>query len=655
MRSAHLDAILPSYPLSPDQEEVFRRNGFVVLDNVRYDSFFYAFFELYRQDLPIYISADAILDALHLSFDRMLLTLEETRLIGELGSMLEAMQADIGGLEAHAGGRNIAAELDDVAVWICVARSLLAGEPAACERGVGDRAQGLVELALAEQAARVELFGCVVLEDFSQFRPRGHYTKSPELERYFRAMMWVQRIGMRFVESRRAAAVAFLLTRLVQDTTAAAHWGRIDGAYRLLVGSSDSLNPGGMDRLLGLAGVDSVADFYDPLAYDTFADTAIATRAGQQQINSQILMANPYATDFTPIPPMYHVLGQRFTVDSHVFTNVVFDRVKPPTPFDPKRILPEPLDLAFVLGNAAALPLLEDELRTYRYHPHLAALRDLVDEYPRYFWESSLYNLWTDALRELQADTTGPRYPPVLRTESWDRRMLQTQLASTAQRRRDTILVVKPSYTYGECRYPDAWVDPYPAFFRRLAAFGRAAGSTFAALAFEDRWQEGEDEGGVNWAFQWYFENLSDSCDRLAEIAEAELAGQELSWEQLNFVNSLLTTFQGCTAAKFDGWFVRMIYRVKNGEGEPFEPVIADIHTGPLEDPKVLHVATGHPNALLLSVETACGPQAYIGPVLSYYELVTEGFQRLNDEEWKEFLETRGPPERPVWAYDFVR
>src|SRR5205814_9245997 len=34
--------------------------------------------------------------------------------------------------------------------------------------------------------------------DWSQFKPRGHYTKSPALGRYFRTMMWLGRVDVGF-------------------------------------------------------------------------------------------------------------------------------------------------------------------------------------------------------------------------------------------------------------------------------------------------------------------------------------------------------------------------------------------------------------------------------------------------------------------------
>ena len=150
--------------------------------------------------------------------------------------------------------------------------------------------------------------------------------------------------------------------------------------------------------------------------------------------------------------------------------------------------MPNPLDVAYAaLGNDQAASLLEPELRKYPYAPALESMRRLADEHGDAFWGANLYNLWLGALRALSptADIAqGGGLPAVARTEAWGRRMLNTQLASWAELRHDTILYVKQSYTSGAaCEFPDAYVDPYPAFYARLQAFaaGGAGGHRPAA------------------------------------------------------------------------------------------------------------------------------------------------------------------------------
>ena len=141
-------------------------------------------------------------------------------------------------------------------------------------------------------------------------------------------------------------------------------------------------------------------------------------------------------------------------------------------------MLPDPLDVAFAaLGNDQAAALLQGELDTYRYSPDLHVMRLLVDEHPEEYWAQNLYNLWMGSLRMLSPPKDASLQSGVFGTEAWGRRLLNTQLASWAELRHDTILYVKQSHTSGNaCEFPDAYVDPYPAFFQGIetfAAYGR--------------------------------------------------------------------------------------------------------------------------------------------------------------------------------------
>jgi hypothetical protein len=383
----------------------------------------------------------------------------------------------------------------------------------------------------------------------------------------------------------------------------------------------------------------TAADFLDAEAYGRFADLAFRSGAGRQHINSMLLMST-YEDGFTPIPPAFHVMGQRFIVDSFVFTNVVYDRVE-----SPDRYMPSPLDAWFVLGNRASVPLLEPEIRFYEYQSNLAALDWIVAGYPDSFWDGNLYNLWLSALKTLHADTTAAPYPSVMRTLPWDRRMLNAQLASWAHLRHDTILYAKPSNTVVPCDYPDGWVDPYPEFYDKLVQYAERAIPLLDSAGVLDT------EVGAKVVS--YFERLRDHSRVLAGIARTELAGEALSADQLLFVRSLVVD-QGVCGADYAGWYMDLIYDCDDNNAEVFDPTIADVHTDSGSG-EVLHVGVGHPNLMLLSVKNDCGVKAFVGPVLSYHELAEPGLHRMTDEEWKARLESGAEPPRPAWTADFVR
>jgi hypothetical protein len=245
--------------------------------------------------------------------------------------------------------------------------------------------------------------------------------------------------------------------------------------------------------------------------------------------------------------------------------------------------------------------------------------------------------------------------PSVATTEAWGRRVLNTQLASWAQLRHDTLLYAKQSYTGGAtCHFPDASIDPYPEFY---AAVGRFADHGYA-LADLTEDTTATDLGD---RMRDYFGQMRDVAHALEALAKAELAGDELSAEQLAFINDAVVINRvsaGCTTVEeAAGWYVRLFFnRAKALEDDP---TIADVHTQPTdaggEDVgRILHVATAEPRLMIVTEDGCDAPRAYVGLASSYYEQITQDWKRMADSEWTEQLQSSGPPDETRWIKDLV-
>ena len=67
----------------------------------------------------------------------------------------------------------------------------------------------------------------------------------------------------------------------------------------------------------------------------------------------------------------------------------------------------------------------------------------------------------------------------------------------------------------------------------------------------------------------------------------------------------------------------------------------------------MLHVGTGLPCTMVVTVDTCAGPRAYVGVVSSYHEKVTKNFERLTDHEWSASIQATPPADVP-WMTDLV-
>ncbi|MGA1876443.1 MAG: DUF3160 domain-containing protein [bacterium] len=486
--------------LTAEEETRINADGFVVSTRNSYDSFGDAYLDIFRKDLPVFISTDSILQAWHRSYDNMLAELEENALIDKLDFILTEAQNALPQLVANPTGL-LAEAFHDVNIFYAVARKVLrggAGSTASIPYSGDEKVMFFSVPIIMDggcEPVTVDIFGERRMIDFSQFYPRGHYTKSEGLENYFKAMMWLGQIDFRVADrpessddlvlNVRQLLDAYLIMRSIEAGGVRTAWDDLDKILEFMVGEPDAMNVRTLSMLMEEAGVLSPGDLLDEEIQARVFSIMQEKGYGEQRICSQVIMGDPSDPQITPLPKSFAFMGQRFTVDSHVFSNVVFDRIV----VNGTKILrgmPSPLDAMFVLGNNRALGHLEGEMTSWPYQGNLYSLRYLVDQYEQEFWESSIYNSWLDVLRKLSGSFTGDEYPGAMRTAAYRDKLLNTQLASWAQLRHDNILYVKQSYTLAWCEYPDGFVEAIPEFYQGLKDCVDTASDIFEGVNIPD-------------------------------------------------------------------------------------------------------------------------------------------------------------------------
>ncbi len=635
-----------SLSLNDGEQAALVARGFVISDRQRFPNHFYGYKTLYFEHVPLFVSADSIMYAVHRSYDALLSSIESQALQWLLLETLTSLRARL----PQAGFPS--AVHHDLDLFLSVAYGLLSADA----EGLSSEAQAIVGKARAARGIEdITLFGRSRAEDFSQFAPRGHYVGG--LENYFRAMIWLGRVDFRLLETqpdhsrvlvRPAVDAALALDTLIGESERG-KLNAIDAVIRAFVGEADYMT---LEQVGSLRKDLGAADFAAALAKSDSAvrDAILAGGYGVQRISSHLMQNGVASRDPLPTNLSFALLGQRYVLDSHVFSNVTYSRV--PANGGELRLMPNPLDVAFAaLGNNQALPLLATELERYGYAGQLGQTRVLADAHPESYWQGNLYNQWLDALRQL-SKAPGDGGPSVTKTEAWGRRILSTQLASWAELRHDTLLYAKQSYTdIPSCEYPDAYVEPYPALFEALERFAQSAKTLVSAL------RAAREVDGVS----EYFDVLGETSARLRRMAEQQLSGTPHSAEDLAFINQAVRIADvdvTCSTIEApDGWYAKLFYNPN--DALEADPTIADVHTQPADETgsivgNVLHVGTGSSRLMVVTVDTCSGPRAYAGVVSSYFEKVTSNFERLTDEVWAPQV-TGTSPDDPAWLEDVVQ
>ncbi len=637
------DSVVAHLKLTSGEKALIHRNGFMVSERLSYPTFMAALEDIYVKDLPLFISADAILHAVHSSYDVILKQTEVYLLLPELTACLSKMHAALPQLaQRYAQQPQLMLMLRDVDLYLSVARRLLDNETVPLYKANQPSFRELLALVDGETPAAYKLFSTKSRDiDFSQFQVRGHYLDEyrPELARYFKAVMWLGRTEFYlippqqlddpypFADIQRQIIDALLLQELVDLSGARAHYDKVDEVLTFFIGECDNVTLPHLEELKRSTGIAAADQLLDSLATAAFQDTLAKRPFAGQRINSQILWSDPLNPDAVKPAGSFLLLGQRFIIDSYVTGQLVFDKILHDGIRVP-RMLPSTLDVLFALGNDAAGQLLQSELERFHYAPNLAAVRRLVDGYDNAFWQGSLFNSWLSAIRGLNPPADRSSLPAVMQTAAWWQRLMNTQLGSWAELRHDNLLYAKQSYTAGiTCSFPRVYLEPAPEMFIALRDMAEAGDKKFSA------W-------GPSNGIPFYFKTCRAVFDTLAVIAQRAKNGEQQTEQEKRFLQRALFTEFGCNPRKYAGWYTRLY--IEYGESDPIwkqDYIVADVHTSPTDEYGapvgwVQHVGTGPINLGVMVLPQNGQEVAFAGPMMSYYEHLATNFNRLTDEEW---------------------
>ena len=669
------DSLNRVYAFTKDERAMLEQNQFMVSERLSSMDWAYAFIGLYSKDLPLFLSSDFILFTLHSSYDAILQTIEWQFLEPNLKELLHALYE---GLPAMAiqweEDERMRDALEDVDLYISVALSLAEGEDFSPRIQDDVKFREVMDAIAAEQMTQMKLFTSEKNRklDFSQFTPRGHYDEEIyyrgerfTLENYFRAMMWLGRIDFLMTappenpwepswkpeELRRMQQGALLLNELLYSSGKLACLEKHEEIISFMVGPDDNLTPAELRELSTGVNLD-VAGLFDTGTYDEFALSLNASDDYGQKIMSNFFLVNPDTTDPGQLPVSFRLLGQKFLVDSYVFSEVVFDRII----HEGKKVwrpLPDPLDVMAALGNEDALALLEEEMDKYKYAANMAGLKYLIESYDEESWEESLYNTWLAAIRSLNPSSTASGLPYFMRSTAWHHEKLNAQLSSWAQLRHDNILYGKQSYTGGTgCSFPLTYVEPSPELYDRLSFFAETAEETFGQLL------EGLNLESGNRILD-YYRDYAGIMAKLGDIARKELGHQALAEDEVEFLKTMINNYMA-SGPSISGWYNDLFFDSMKGLSTDF--TVADVHTQPTDESgnvvgNVLHVGNGKINMGVFFAPNSCNPGqlvAYAGPVSSFHYEVQPNFKRLNDQEWEDCFWQGKQPSRPDWVASYL-
>lgn len=695
----NFSSVSDKYIENQQQKDLLKKNGFVVVKRGATDDITTFYKNLLNENIPIYVTADTPLHLFHILFDETLKEIEEENFYPDILAVtkkfLEASKEDykkLSGELKEAAKRNVA--------YFSVAMKLLDPDyspPGYVKKWVDweiskiEEHKGLPDYSTAREFA---LFR--IPEDYSQYKPRGHYTRSEELKKYFKGMMWYGRMTFLMkghtnfgpisppaeaLTDRETAKIQTLQASLISINSGnlklkdgrsiSEVWDRIYAVSAFYSGFSDDLTiydyRKSLREVFGnefttkeLEDEKKFAQFL--LGLSKLTPPAIFSGTGGAGIDP----GNVEGHELTSVEQLDSILsktmglrfmGQRYIPDSYILSQLVSpaagtipkkiperftvvyipdERIQPDLYYS-IRGFPRGLDVFSVFGSKRAEKHIKDftDDEYPKYYDQLEELRNEFSKLTEEDWNRNLYWSWLYALKTL-TEERAKGYQTYQKTEAWLDRQLNTALASWSALRHNTILYAKQSYTPVHVGITSYTPPPPPpkGLLEPLPEFYTNILTT-AKMAYAGL----KDLNALTPSSEKRLSYLISLLEKLYEICKKQVENKPLSEEDNVFLGNLAE-------------------KLKNSIGDIEDAglkttIIADVHTD-INTKKCLEEASGYLDYIIVAYKRPSEDIVLaVGPVLSYYEFKHQMSDRLTDEKWREMLESGKIPERPKWIKSF--
>ena len=618
--------------IDPKLSQQLGQDGFAIVP-ARHNQLFEVYEQNDYQEFPNFVTTDLFLQLYHLYFDCMLRELEEAYLLKLMTDfshdMFYAMhrQLNWSGFDEtvnQAAFKNC--------VYYSVAYYLFTGQYLGTP-DVEKAAQAEAELVMAG----LDNFSTFMKDykeityPYSLYRPRGHYTRSEKLKRYFRGMMWLQTANFGLKNKDEVQAAAMQTYAFKYDDQLVKKYKTLDELITYLMGKPDNLT-----IMQVWAEVKKLDMQMEDLLHNDEAMAKLTAKLNEIGDKQTRIRPKFEKTSHNKI----NIMPQRYQPDGEVLQEMV-DYDSRPT----KRATPKGLDFfAAMQVSAAEQILLNEQSQWTGLKPMLEKMKMRMQGIT---WSETIATEWMSTLRSLCDRDPQLNLPYFMVTKEWDLKDLNAMLASWAELKHDAILYAKQP-AGAECGgggppepLVKGYVEPNIGFWKK-------------AITLLDNTEHLLKE------LNMLTEKVSDATTRIREeaqfllnVSEKELAGKELSDEEYDQLQCVGATFENISLdlvrqpdQYLMGW--------QDVEGADKKvALVADVYTANADNnpnKSILFEAVGDADEIYVVVEI--GGYLYLtrGAVLSYREFIQPIEEpRLTDEEWQEQLKKNPRKGVPEW------
>lgn len=640
----NMDNIINPYQLQDFDQRLYQaigKNGFAIVP-VEEEQLFHIYERNDYHQFPSFVTTDLYLQAFHMFFDCVLKETEEQKFSPMVTNFIKQNYELMMQQAATATNTYIKEAAEHNAAYYAIAYALNTEEILPVADAYQEMVKEEIQNVKNAETTTSRFLGYIPEKNMPMFiyniyRPRGHYTRNETLKRYFRAMMWLQNAPFgtdKDDQLRQALLLAQViggnaqLTRIYKDLTEPITYlmGMPDDVSILQVYDGMQKSGSTMSELMN-----------DKKKFKAIREALETLSGSQSRIKPKFQASSAYKICLMP---------QRYMPDGEVLQEMV-DYDSNPT----LRDVPKGLDVLASIGISAAERLLIQELREQenwdKYTSNLERMKARMGEID---WNQTVANKWIASLKDVNSKDS--KCPKFMQTPMWDKKNLNTALASWAELKHDAILYAKQPMG-AECGgggppepYIKGYVEPNVAYWAKAI---KMIDATMEVLTRFDLVTEKATTAATD---------LREEAEFLLNCSQKELAGKKLTEQEHRQIETIGSTFENITLnlIKEPDQYL-MGWNDVNGADKSVA-VVADVYTAnSYNNPaqSVLYEAVGPAHEIYVVVEIDGYLYLTRGAVFSYREFQEDiSAPRTTDEEWQKNLKTEPDKGIPDWMKEII-
>ena len=646
----NMDNLINPFQLKEFDSKLYNmlgKNGFAIVP-AEHNQLFHVYEKNDYADFPSFVTTDLYLQLFHLYFDCVLRDVEEKHLDSLMIVFSSQMEAEMKTLTSSQDAEvKAAAEFGQA--WFAVASWLFSHDKAPASAATLNVPEAYKKMVMEEITKAIdaengysdmlEYFPPEEMFGYSLFRPRGHYTRSKVCSRYFRGMMWLQTAHFGTNKPSKMKQIALIANVFNQQPKLRAIYNKVSEPITYLMGTPDNvtiIQVANQIKEMGLP-IEQLLSSRKDMANLTKDIEEIAKR--QMRIELKKTRGSKYVVDIMP---------QRYQPDAEALIATT-DQDSPVS----LRPCPKGLDWMAVMGLPGAERILIDELKeTQRWTGFPKALTTARKKAATTPWDACVANQWMYTLQSL--GDTAQSLPYFMQSPQWQKKNLNTALASWAELKHDAILYAKQPML-AECGdggpeppVVKGYVEPNVKFWEKAIALVTRMDKVLTTYNLQT-----EKAKAV-------YERIKEMAEFCRDISKKELNGEKITDEEYNQIEIIGSTVENISLElvsednqMLQGWSDVVSTDKKVA-------VVADVFTATgenvaMKDMCVLYEGVGPAYEIYVVVEIDGSLYLTRGSVLSYREFTRlTSDPRMTDEEWQEELKKSPTGGTPSWMNEII-